>query len=308
MINYYVLQNGCVLQMAEPDADVFWVDLLNPTEEERRRVEGRFSVELFTRQESEEIESSSRYVETEEEIGVNMDFLFQNGDIFSNSPVSFILKNKVLFTQRSMEFRTFTDVTQKLRALHPKDSYDVFLAILATRIDFDADSIEYITAKINAISNHLATIGRDSQRDMLLQISALQTTTIAIRKNIIEKQRVFSSLLRSQLIPKNDENNITIMIKDVDSLLDHASFNFERLEFLQNTFIGLVGIEQNRTIKIFTVVTVMFMPPTLIGAIYGMNFDLLPELHLRFGYPLALLMMAVSSGLTLFIFHLKKWL
>jgi len=308
MINYYVLENGRALQIDEPLADVFWVDLVNPTEEERRRVERYFAVELFTRQESEEIESSSRYVETEEEIGVNMDFLFQNDDIFANSPVSFILKNKVLFTQRAMEFHTFTDVSRRLRALHPKDGGDVFLAILATRIDFDADSIEYSTAKINAISNRLATAGHDIDRDLLLQISALQATTIAIRKNIIEKRRILSSLLRSRLMPKNDENNITIMIKDADSLLDHASFNFERLEFLQNTFLGLVGIDQSRVIKIFTVVTVMFMPPTLIGAIYGMNFDLLPELHLRFGYPLALLMMAASSGLTLLIFRLKKWL
>ena len=307
MINYYVLENGRALQIKEPVANVFWVDLINPTEEEQRDVERHFTVELFTRQESEEIESSSRYVETEEEIGVNMDFLFQNGEFFSSSPVSFILKNKVLITQRSIEFRTFSDVAQKLRAIHPKNGGDVFLTILATRIDFDADAIEYMTAKINTVSNRL-TAGQDTNRDLLLKISAFQSTTIAIRKNIIEKQRILSSLLRSRLMPKNEENDIGIMIKDVNSLLDHASFNFERLEFLQNTFLGLVCIEQNRVIKIFTVVTVMFMPPTLIGAIYGMNFQLMPELHFHFGYPLALLMMIASSGLTLLIFRLKKWL
>ena len=307
MVNYFILENGRPLQITEPAPDVFWVDLLNPTEEEQRRVERYFSVELFTRQESEEIESSSRYVETEEEIGVNMNFLFQTGDSFRNSPVSFILKHGVLFTNRSMEFHTFTKVLQRLRVLRPHDGSDIFLAILATRIDFDADFIEHITAKINMISNHLVA-GRDTSRDLLLKITALQSTTIAIRENIIEKQRILSSLLRSRIVSKNEEAGIPIMIKDVDSLLDHASFNFERLEFLQNTFVGLVSIEQNNTIKIFTVVTVMLMPPTLIGSIYGMNFETMPELHLSFGYPMALFLMLLSSSLTLLIFRLKKWL
>jgi magnesium transporter len=307
MVNYFILENGRPLQITEPAPDVFWVDLINQTEEERRRVEEYFAVELFTRQESEEIESSSRYVETEEEIGVNMNFLFQTGDSFRNSPVSFIFKNKVLFTQRSMEFHTFTKVWQRLRVLHPSDGGDVFLAIMATRIDFDADFIEQITAKINIISSHLVT-GRRTGRDMLLKIANLQTTTIAIRENIIEMQRILSSLFKSRLVPKSEENGIPIMIKDVDSLLEHASFNFERLEFLQNTFVGLVSIEQNNAIKIFTVVALMFMPPTLIGAIYGMNFQFMPELHLHFGYPMALCMMLLSSCLTLLVFRLKKWL
>ncbi|HBT97116.1 MAG TPA: magnesium and cobalt transport protein CorA [Desulfobulbaceae bacterium] len=308
MINYFVLEHGRALQQTtEPDQGVFWVDIISPTEEEQRRVEQHFGVELFTRQESEEIESSSRYIETEEEIGVNINFLFQLGDSFSNSPVSFILKDRMLFTQRSMEFHTFTKVSQKLRALRPTDGREVFLAILAMRIDFDADFIEHITAKINMVSDHLVA-GQDTNRDLLLKIAALQTTTISIRENIIEKQRILSSLLRSKLIPKDEKNDITIMIKDVNSLLDHASFNFERLEFLQNTFIGLVGLEESRTIKIFTVVTVMFMPPTLIGSLYGMNFDLMPELHFSFGYPMALGMMVLSSCLTLLLFRLKKLL
>ena len=98
------------------------------------------------------------------------------------------------------------------------------------------------------------------------------------------------------------------MIKDVGSLLDHTQFNFERLEYLQNTFLGLLNIEQSKIIKIFTVVTVIFMPPTLIASIYGMNFRLMPELAQNWGYPFALLLMALSSGLTLFYFKRNNWL
>ena len=98
------------------------------------------------------------------------------------------------------------------------------------------------------------------------------------------------------------------MIKDIGSLLDHTSFNFERLEFLQNTFLGLVDMEQNRIIKIFTVVTVVFMPPTLIASMYGMNFQFMPELDELWGYPFAILLMIMSSVLTLLFFKRKKWL
>jgi magnesium transporter len=287
--------------------NIFWVDLINPTEEEIRQVEKDFRVELFTKQESEEIESSSKYVETEDEIGINLNFLIPENNTFSNEPVSFILKDKILLTQRSREFRSFSETYRKLRAIKPVDGEDIFLAILETRIDYDADLIEHITDRISEISKQMVG-DKDPNRELLLKITALQETTIAIRENIVEKQRIISSLLKSKMFPKEDHENMRIMIKDVGSLLDHTSFNFERLEFLQNTFLGLVDMEQNRVIKIFTVVTVIFMPPTLIASAYGMNFKFMPELDQMWGYPFAILLMFLSSAGTLLFFRLKKWL
>ena len=115
-----------------------------------------------------------------------------------------------------------------------------------------------------------------------------------LRENFVEKQRILSSILKSHFFPKENYENMRVMIKDVGSLLDHVAFNFERLEYMQNTFLGLIDIEQNRIIKIFTVVTVIFMPPTLIASIYGMNFKWMPELTEPWGYPLALLFMVFS--------------
>jgi magnesium transporter len=194
-----------------------------------------------------------------------------------------------------------------LRAIKPVDGEDIFLTILETRIDYDADLIESITDRISDISKHMIR-EKDPNRDLLLKITALQETTIAIRENIVEKQRIISSLLKSKMFPKEDHENMRIMIKDVGSLLDHTSFNFERLEFLQNTFLGLVDMEQNRVIKIFTVVTVIFMPPTLIASAYGMNFKFMPELDQVWGYPFAILLMIMSSATTLLFFRRKKWL
>lgn len=286
---------------------ILWIDLLRPTREEKDCVEDKLDIELFTRQESEEIESSSKYAEDQNEVGINLNFLTKEDNNYIIDPVSFILKGQLVVTQRNAEFKTFTDAVKKMYALKARRGSDVLLYLLETRIDYDADLIEIITERITRISQKL--IKEDElQRDQLLNITALQETTILIRENIIEKQRILSSILKSNYFPEDNYQKIRIMIKDVGSLLDHTSFNFERLEFLQNTFLGLVDMEQNRIIKIFTVVTVIFMPPTLIASMYGMNFEFMPELDEYWGYPMAILMMLGSSALTLFFFKRKKWL
>jgi len=119
---------------------------------------------------------------------------------------------------------------------------------------------------------------------------------------------VMSAILKSERFPAKKDERIRIMLKDTGSLLTHTAFSFERLEFLQNTFLGLMNIEQNKIIKMFSVVAVIFMPPTLIASMYGMNFKLLPELEWQFGYPFAILLMMASSGLTLLYFRRKGWL
>lgn len=287
--------------------NIIWIDLINPSTEEIEQVEKAFGVELFTPQEREEIESSSKYLESENEIGINLNFLRSENGNYINEPVSFILKDNFLITQRQQEYKTFTDTYQKIRSVKANNGIDILLAILEIRIDFDADLIENITEQISKISKGLVE-NNDLKRELLLQITAFQESTISIRENIVEKQPILSAILKSKFFPKENYETLRIMIKDIGSLLDHTSFNFERLEFLQNTFLGLVDMEQNRIIKIFTVVTVVFMPPTLIASMYGMNFQFMPELDELWGYPFAILLMIMSSVLTLLFFKRKKWL
>ena len=129
-----------------------------------------------------------------------------------------------------------------------------------------------------------------------------------LRENIIDKQRTVSSMLRSEFIPNELQPKLSIIIKDINSLVEHIKFSFDRLDYLQDTFLGYVNIEQNKIIKIFTIVSVIFMPPTLIASIYGMNFTLMPELDKKWGYPIAIVLMVLSSLLILFFFKKKKWL
>lgn len=141
--------------------------------------------------------------------------------------------------------------------------------------------------------------------EILIQLSLFQNETMSLRENIIDKQRLISSLMKSSIFPEEYKGVLRIMIRDISSILEHNKFAFERLEYLQNTFMGFVNIEQNRIIKIFTVATVAFMPPTLIASIYGMNFKSMPELDWNYGYLFAILLMIVSSAGTLIYFKKK---
>ena len=184
-------------------------------------------------------------------------------------------------------------------------NYRLLTEVFETRIDFDADFLEAIARDIADLSKEL-TAERKLQDDVLIRINHLQEVTMLIRVNIVDKQRIISSILKSQHFPDGEYAKIRVMIKDVGSLLEHTQFNFARLEYLQNTFLGLLDTDQSKVIKIFTVVTVVFMPPTLIASLYGMNFQYMPELSHKWGYPFALILMLLR--LERFTISSKNWL
>jgi len=288
---------------------LIWVDLQSPDKEEIARVEKAFNIELFTPQEAEEIESSSRYLEGATTIEANNIFIIYENKSYVSKQVSFILKGAVLFTVRNADLRSFAETVRKLKAIKNGtvlNGSQIWILLLQTRIDLDADFIEYLTRQTNQVSRKLLK-ERSFEEEILIKITELQEYTILIRESIIDKQRVVSSLLKSAVIQEGEKENLRIIFKDIASLLTHTQFSFERLEYLQSTFLGLVNIEQNQVIKIFTVATVIFMPPTLIASVYGMNFPM-PELKWPFGYPIALILMVFSSLSFLWYFKHKKWL
>ena len=136
----------------------------------------------------------------------------------------------------------------------------------------------------------------------------MQENTMLIRENIFDRQRILSGILRSERFPNDIYPKLQLMIKDVNSLINHADFSSERLDYMQDTALGLINIEQSNVTKIFTVAALFFMPPTMIASIYGMNFDGIHELHWEFGYPYALGLMVLVSILTYLFFKWKKLL
>jgi magnesium transporter len=143
---------------------------------------------------------------------------------------------------------------------------------------------------------------------IILEINRMQELTMELRQNAVDKQRVLSAILKSREFEGEDYERLRIVIKDINSLIDHTNFNFERLEYLQNTFLGLINIEQNKIIKIFTVASVIFMPPTLIASIYGMNFEFIDAFKWKYGFAFSIAIMSLSSLGTLYFFRRRKWL
>lgn len=290
---------------SNPIQNFLWIDLMDVDEEVENELEDFLKIYIQEEEEMIEIEMSSRYIETTDTLVVNSNFLLSN---FETDPVSFILKNNILVTVRSEELISFHETVKKISA-NPKNyptGAHVLVALLETRVDFDADMIENMTQKVTQLSNSISL--READEELLSEIKNLQEKTMLLRENIIDKQRVVSSMLRSEFISSELQPKLTIIIKDINSLIEHIKFSFDRLDYLQDAFLGYVNIEQNKIIKIFTIVSVIFMPPTLIASIYGMNFDFMPELDKKWGYPGALILMVLSSLLILLLFRKKKWL
>ena len=284
MITIYLKQYNKIIRNADTKLfdelgydDILWIDMLLPTIKEQKAVENFMEISLQTKQQVEEIESTSKYSENENAIISNSNFFVPTGDTFIVEPVSFIISNEgVLVSVRSAEFRTFRETEKRLQMNYRSYStgYHLFISLLES--------------------------------------------TMSLRENIFDRQRVLSGILRSERFPNDIYPRLQLMIKDVNSLINHADFSFQRLDYIQDAALGLINIEQNEIVKIFSVAAVIFMPATLIASIYGMNFKFMPELdwtlmlgngwNIPLGYIFAIGLMIFCSALTIWYFKYKKWL
>ena len=300
--------------------DILWIDMMQPTIKEQKAVENFMEISLQTKQQVEEIESTSKYSETENAIISNSNFFVPTGDSFEVEPVSFILSNEgVLVSVRQAEMRTFREAEKRLQMNYRSFStgYHILISLLEVRIDFDADLVELVGRQVSSLSK---TITKEDSidKDILLRLSTLQERTMVLRENIFDRQRILSGILRSERFPNDIYPRLQLMIKDVNSLISHTDFSFQRLDYIQDSALGLINIEQNEVVKIFSVAAVVFMPATLVASVYGMNFRVMPELewvytlpngwNLPLGYIFAIGLMILASGLTMGYFRYKKWL
>lgn len=301
-------QVGCGCFESIPPEKIFWVDLLQATDEELRLVQKVYEVDFEKLKAENVLESNARFYEADDLAFISANFISVNGNQFESSPVFLYLLGDVLITEREAELTSFTETIKKIKRNRKlfKIGDDVLEGILEVKVEVDSDYIEQIAKEIAAISRKLSLKEQVDKESLLLKVSEYQEATTLSRESFIDKQRVVSSLMKTTVF-KNTER-FKILMKDINAMLEYTNFIFMRLEFLQNTILGLLNIDQNKTIKIFTIVAVIFMPPTLIASIHGMNFKYMPELNLSYGYPLALFFIVSSSLLTLFIFKWKKWL
>ena len=321
MLNIFYRENGKIgVSQSEKDfakislENTLWIALVDPNGAEKRAVESFLGTEIQSRAQAEEIESSSRYFETDDAIFANTNFLTPGAEEYMMQAVSFTIVDKTLTTLREVPLRSFTELQRRLQ-VNPKQypsGFTVFATILDQRVDLDADMIELLSKEISQYAKRINE-EEDIDQELLIDISQLQENTMMVRENVVDKQRLISNLMRSTKVPASLEPRLNVLLQDISSLINHTNFCFERLEYLQDTVLGLINLDQNKIMKIFTVVSVFLMPPTLIAGFYGMNVRLpmiaADEPNASFwNWIIILGVMALSCLIIWFVFKKKKML
>ena len=290
--------------------NVLWIDLLQPTGDQKRAVEAFLGTEIQSRAEAEEIESSPRVSEEGGALFATTSFRSPADDEMLMDPVSFILVGPTLTTIREIPLRSLDTLQLKIQALPDEfpDGFTIFVAIMDRRVDLDADLVELISKDVSRFSKRINQ-KEDINEDFLLDINQLQQNATDLRENIVDKQRLVSNLLKSKLCPRDTETraDLTIILQDISSLINHINFAFERLEYMQDTVVGIINLEQNRIMKIFTFVSLLLMPATLVASFYGMNVHL-PFEGARWAWIAVLALMALLIIGVWIYFKRKKML
>jgi len=300
-----------------PDAAV-WIDLVTPTVQEDKQVEQLLGIAVPTREEMQEIEVSSRlYVENGARYMTATLMCQSDTATPKTTAVTFILSGHRLATVRYDDPRPFAIVEHKLaRVCPPKVSGETVLSdLLDAIVDRSADILERIGAEVDEISHSIfepdAQAGPPSYNDILKALGRKGDLTSKVRESLVSIGRLLSFLANeaeSMKWPKDARAQIQSMQRDVVSLSDHATYISNKVTFLLDAMLGVVNLQQNNIIKIFSVAAVVFMPPTLVASIYGMNFKHMPELDWAGGYPLALGLMILAAILPYVYFKWRKWL
>ena len=297
-----------------------WVDLLGPTVAEEHLVATILGIDLPTHEEMQEIEVSSRLYQQEGKLFMTAWVLTRSEtDNPQSTAVTFILADDHLVTVRYADPRSFaafiTRVGQAGAAVRHGET--VLVGLLDAIVDRTADVLERTGAEVEAVSHTVfehsdprSTKSRDFQ-EVLRRIGRIGGLASKARESLVSIGRLTAFLSQSMdgsRSPKELRARLKTVSRDVHALTDHASFLNNKINFLLDATLGMINIEQNAIIKIFSVAAVVFLPPTLIASIYGMNFAHLPELEWLVGYPFSLLLMVASALLPYLYFKRRGWL
>jgi magnesium transporter len=297
-----------------------WLDLVSPADGEDKLIEQSLGVAVPTREEMQEIEVSSRlYVENGARYMTATLMCQSDTATPRTTDVTFILAGKRLVTVRYDEPRPFVIVGAKLGRSCPStvSGESVMMELLDAIIDRAADILEKNAAEVDTVSRQIfESTGRRAKpsriyNHILRTIGRKGDLSSKVRESLVSIGRLVMFLANEADAlhwAKDARAQIKMMQRDVQSLSDHATYLSNKVTFLLDALLGMVSIEQNNVIKIFSVVAVVFMPPTLVASIYGMNFQVMPELNWSLGYPLALALMLAAAVLPYFIFKWRGWL
>ena len=257
-----------------------------------------------------EIEASSRFFRDEAGLHVRVYFLYEIPERTSNVTVGFVLNQERLFTLRSESLITFQTYRRKIEAQQESavDAFGIMLGLFEIKVDRVADLLEQLHIELEKLNTRVFRTGEREFEDLLMLLATIQDRNDKTRLSLMDKQRALSFLLRSRVCPEEYLPLLREILQDIRSLDEHSTFLFEKVRFLLDATTGRVNITQNKIIKIFSIAAVVFLPPTLVASIYGMNFRIMPELSWPFGYPLAIILMVAAGIAPYWYFKHKDWL
>lgn len=291
-------------------ADASWVDVTNPSPEERARVQAVHSAPLPDPEEMEEIEASARYFIDSEGIHVHSLFLYQSEGRHRTDSVAFILKPEQLLTFRDTELPDFRLLRMRAHRgwVEANNSLDIMLALLEQKVENLADSLEDIHQRLEDVSHMVLEDEEAELEEAIDKLAKLEDSNGKIRLCLMDTQRSISFLQRHIRNFPEQQDTCREIFRDIETLMSHTAFLFEKINFLMDAARGFINIEQNQIIKIFSIAAVVFLPPTMVASIYGMNFSFMPELSWHFGYPFAISLMVLSGVAPYWYFKRKGWL
>ena len=320
MINLFVLQNGRLSQEQVEDrnellqyANPIWIDVVDPEEEELIWIKEAFGVLLPELDDLGDLEASARYFEADDgHLHIRTDFLLDGDETSRNVRVAFVLTKQVLFSIHDEDLPVFRLVRLRAR-LRPgsvSNAKDVLLDLYSTDAEYSADALEEVYENLERAGKRVLSddINDADAAEVLETIATEEDTNGRIRRNVMDTRRALSFLMRSKLLSDEQQEEARQILRDIDSLENHTAFLFDKINFLMDATVGFINLNQSKIIKIFSVVSVALMPPTLLASIWGMNYKHMPELDTTWGYPMAIGAMLVSALIPLFYFHSKGWM
>ncbi|GAB7128972.1 magnesium/cobalt transporter CorA [Silvimonas sp. JCM 19000] len=293
--------------------DVVWVDVVDALEHERGWLNETFKLKLDD-EEMEDIEDSARCYIDEAGIHLNSFFLHQRHDEAEVLTVTFLLTEGRLLSIRTDElaaFRLFR-MRARMQADFVHSAEDILLAIYDVAVEYAADVLEGVYTGLDKVSSRVLTRSSEmSDKDMAETVSDIarqEDMNGKVRLDLMDTRRALSFLLRGRSLTHAQQDNLREVLRDLESLNNHTAFLFDKINFLMDAVMGLINLQQNKIIKIFSIAAVVFLPPTVIASIYGMNFNAMPELHWQLGYPFAIVLMILSGIAPYWFFKRKGWL
>ncbi|WP_367670769.1 magnesium/cobalt transporter CorA [Sodalis-like secondary symbiont of Drepanosiphum platanoidis] len=315
MINAFKLNKKKLLKLTSIKYDFLkkslWIDLIKPSNKEREKINITLGQKLTTSFELENIESSARFFEDSEGLHIHSLFFYSDSSVhFGNSTVAFTISKNILYTLRERELPTFSIYQLKNESLIDGNAYEIFLNIFEIKIEQLADKIENLYNSLESLSIFImnGTNTQENYNKALSKLSVLEDISWKVRLCLVDTQRAIKFIIRKSKLPTSYHKLSKEILRDVESLLSHNESLLQKFNFLMQSAMGFINIEQSRIIKIFSVVSVIFLPPTLIASSYGMNFKFIPELNWILGYPFAIILMIFTGLLPYLYFKIKKWL